>query len=189
MTTNAKLIPTSSQTVGPYFRIGMQYMLDRCDAVGAVTAGSIEIHGRVLDSDGVGVSDAMLEFWTPGVAETLPSSAPDREGLPAGFCRVGTDKGGNFTAKVTRPAAVPMGDGRMQAPHMLVLVFMRGLLRNLLSRVYFVDEPGNTADPVLEGIPAERRGTLVAQIEDREAGSYRWNVVLQGQDETVFFEW
>ena len=189
MTTNAKLIPTSSQTVGPYFRIGLQYMLDRCDAAGAATAGAIEIRGRVLDSDGVGVSDAMLEFWTPGVAETLPPSARDQEGLPAGFCRVGTDKGGNFTAKVTKPAAVPMGDGRMQAPHMLVLVFMRGLLRNLLSRVYFVDEPGNAADPVLEAIPAERRGTLVAQLENREASSYRWDVVLQGQDETVFFEW
>ena len=74
MTTSAKLIPTSSQTVGPYFRIGLQYMLDRCVAVGAGTAGNIEIRGRVLDADGVGVSDAMLEFWTPGFAETLPPS-------------------------------------------------------------------------------------------------------------------
>ncbi len=189
MTTSAKLIPTSSQTVGPYFRIGLQYMLDRCVAVGAGTAGSIEIRGRVLDSDGVGVSDAMLEFWTPGSTGTSPPRTQDRDGLPEGFCRVGTDDDGNFAAKVTRPIAVPLGDGRMQAPHMLVLVFMRGLLRNLLSRVYFADEPGNAADPVLEGIPAERRGTLVAQLEDHETSSYRWNVVLQGQDETVFFEW
>ncbi len=71
MTTSAKLIPTSSQTVGPYFRIGLQYMLDRCVAVEAGTAGSIEIRGRVLDSDGVGVSDAMLEFWTPGSTGTF----------------------------------------------------------------------------------------------------------------------
>jgi len=175
--------------VGPYFRIGLQYMLDRCAAAGAGMAGSIEIRGRVLDSDGVGVSDAMLEFWTPGVQETSPSSTQDQEGLPAGFCRVGTDKDGGFTAKLKKPVAVALGDGRMQAPHMLVLVFMRGLLRNLLSRVYFVDEPGNAADPVLGAIPAERRGTLVAQLENRETSSYRWNVVLQGQDETVFFEW
>jgi protocatechuate 3,4-dioxygenase alpha subunit len=189
MTTSAKLIPTSSQTVGPYFRIGLEYMIDRCVAAGAGTAGSIEIRGRVLDRDGVGVSDAMLEFWTPGGEETLPPSTQDRDGLPEGFCRAGTDDDGNFAAKVTRPIAVPLGDGRMQAPHMLVLVFMRGLLRHLLSRVYFADEPGNAADPVLEGIPAERRGTLIAQLENHETSSYRWNVVLQGQDETVFFEW
>ena len=189
MTTSAKLIPTSSQTVGPYFRIGLQYMLDRCVAVGAGTAGSIEIRGRVLDADGVGVSDAMLEFWTPGFAETLPPSTQDRDGLPDGFCRAGTDDDGNFAAMVTRPVAAPLGDGRMQAPHMLVLVFMRGLLRHMLSRVYFADEPGNAADPVLGAIPAERRGTLIAQLEDGETSSYRWNVVLQGQDETVFFEW
>ena len=189
MTTSAKLIPTSSQTVGPYFRIGLQYMLDKCVAAGAATAGSIEIRGRVLDSDGVGVSDAMLEFWTPGSTGTSPPRTQDRDGLPDGFCRVGTDDDGNFAAKVKRPIAVPLGDGRMQAPHMLVLVFMRGLLRNLLSRVYFAGEPGNAADPVLEGIPAERRGTLIAQLENHETSSYRWNVVLQGQDETVFFEW
>jgi protocatechuate 3,4-dioxygenase alpha subunit len=189
MTTSTKPIPTSSQTVGPYFRIGLQYMLDRCDAVGAATAGSIEIRGRVLDSDGAGVSDAMLEFWTPGAAETLPPSTQDRDGLPRGFCRVGTDKDGSFTAKMKKPVAVALGDGRMQAPHMLVLVFMRGLLRNLLSRVYFADEPGNAADPVLGEIPAERSGTLIAQLENHESSSYRWNVVLQGSDETVFFEW
>ncbi len=189
MTTSTKLIPTSSQTVGPYFRIGLQYMLDKFAAAGAGTAGSVEIRGRVLDQDGVGVSDAMLEFWTPEGAETSPSSTQDQEGLPAGFCRVGTEKDGSFTAKMTRPVTVPLGDGRMQAPHMLVLVFMRGLLRNLLSRVYFADEPGNAADPVLEQIPAERRGTLIARLENQETSSYRWNVVLQGQDETVFFEW
>lgn len=189
MTTSAKLIPTSSQTVGPYFRIGLEYMIDRYAAAEAGAAGSIEIRGRVLDRDGVGVSDAMLEFWAPGVAETLPPSTQDRGGLHVGFCRVGTDDDGNFAAKVTRPVTAPLGDGRMQAPHMLVLVFMRGLLRHMLSRVYFADEPGNAADPVLGAIPAERRGTLVAQLEDRETSSYRWNVVLQGQDETVFFEW
>ncbi len=102
---------------------------------------------------------------------------------------MGTDDDGNFAAKVTRPIAAPLGDGRMQAPHMLVLVFMRGLLRHMLSRVYFAGEPGNAADPVLEGIPAERRGTLIAQLENDETSSYRWDVVLQGQDETVFFEW
>ena len=85
MTTSTKLIPTSSQTVGPYFRIGLQYMLDRFAAAGAGTAGSVEIRGRVLDQDGVGVSDAMLEFWTPEGAETSPSSTQDRGGTSSGL--------------------------------------------------------------------------------------------------------
>jgi protocatechuate 3,4-dioxygenase alpha subunit len=80
-------------------------------------------------------------------------------------------------------------DGRMQAPHMLVLVFARGLLRHLLTRVYLKDEPGNTEDPVLQAIPAERRGTLMAHLENHQMSSYQWNVNLQGQDETVFFAW
>jgi len=77
----------------------------------------------------------------------------------------------------------------MQAPHMLVLVFARGLLRHLLTRVYFEDEPGNTADTVLQEIPAERRATLTARLETHQANSYQWTVHLQGQDETVFFAW
>ena len=77
----------------------------------------------------------------------------------------------------------------MQAPHMLVLVFARGLLRHLISRVYFEDEPANASDPVLMQIPEERRATLIARpIEDR-ANLYRWDMVLQGTGETVFFAW
>jgi protocatechuate 3,4-dioxygenase alpha subunit len=80
-----------------------------------------------------------------------------------------------------------MGDGRKQAPHILVLVFARGLLRHLISRVYFDDEPANASDPVLLCVPAERRHTLIAR---RGAGdSYCWDVILQGPEETVFFAW
>jgi len=77
----------------------------------------------------------------------------------------------------------------MQAPHMLVLVFARGLLRHLLTRVYFENEPGNTADAVLKEVPAERRATLIARLENHQTNSYQWDVRLQGQNETVFFAW
>jgi protocatechuate 3,4-dioxygenase, alpha subunit len=186
MTADEKLIPAGSQTVGPFFRIGLDYLIDRAPARAADEA-RIEILGRVLDRDGP-VPDAMLEFWATSTAQTR-----GQDSYPGGFRRAATDVDGNFAVELARPAAAPLGDGRMQAPHMLVLVFARGLLRHLLTRVYFEDEPGNKADPVLQEIPAERRGTLIAHREDQALNSYRWNVVLQGQeqgqDETVFFAW
>ena len=129
--------------------------------------------------------DAVLEFWAP----RLTVSTPDQDPYPAGFRRTATDINGSFAVMALRPAAVPLDDGRMQAPHMLVLVFARGLLRHLLTRVYFENEPGNTADIVLQEIPAERRATLIARLENPQINSYQWDVHLQGQNETVFFAW
>ena len=181
MTEDSRLIPTGSQTVGPFFRIGLEYLIDRTPSLDVDAAGKIEIRGRVLDRDGIPVPDAVLEFWAPHL--TVSSSSPDQ--YPAGFRRTATDTHGNFAVAAMRPAAVPLENGRMQAPHMLVLVFARGLLRHLLTRVYFEDEPGNMADAVLQKIPAERRATLIARLEN----SYQWDVHLQGPNETVFFAW
>jgi protocatechuate 3,4-dioxygenase alpha subunit len=88
-----------------------------------------------------------------------------------------------------KPKTVAFGDGRMQAPHMLVLVFARGLLRHLITRVYFEGAAENSSDPVLREVPPDRRGTLIAQRASGTTGSYRWDVVLQGERETVFFAW
>src|SRR5271156_4714788 len=142
-------IPAGSQTVGPYFRIGLDYLIERTPALTLQTAGTIEIRGRVSDRDGAPVPDAMLEFWSaPKVGE--------EEGLfPAGFRRAATDEDGNFS--------VVMG---ARATHMLVLVFARGLLRHLVTRVYFGDEQANQGDPVLMTIPQERRATLIAQPDE-----------------------
>jgi protocatechuate 3,4-dioxygenase, alpha subunit len=179
--TATKQTPTSSQTVGPYFGIGLTYLIDRSPEVDGATAGAIEIRGKVLDRDGVPVPDAMLEFWSP------ESSTPsNNDAHPQNFRRAFTDTDGNFSAVMTRPATLPLEDGRMQSPHVLVLIFSRGLLRHLISRVYFADERNET-DPVLLGIPAERRRTLIAQRDGDN--SFRWNVILQGPDETVFFAW
>ena len=180
-----KYIPTSSQTVGPYFRIGLQYLLERAPSV-QPGGNNIEIHGQVFDRDGAPVPDAVLEFWSAATdADQL--AGQDQHGYPAGFRRAPTDQEGRFSAVIARPSPTKLGDGQMQAPHLLVLVFTRGLLRNLISRVYFADQNANDADPVLQGIPPERRGTLIAQPDGPAA--YRWNVILQGDCETVFFAW
>ena len=185
MTVGALTIPASSQTVGPYFRIGLEYLIERAPEVTTGAEGTIEIRGRVLDRDGAPVPDAMLEFW----AGEPSAPALNNNGYPAGFTRAATDDDGNFTLVANRPTALAFGVGRMQAPHLLVLVFARGLNRHLITRVYFNDETSNAADPVLEAVPTERRDTLIAQLDGNLSRSYRWNVVLQGQDETVFFAW
>ena len=172
MSLEPKLIPTGSQTVGPFFRIGLEHLIDSAAPTERAGLDAITIRGQVLDRDRAPVVDAMLEFW----------SASD-----SGFARTATDDDGNFRVQMNRPSSIASVNGETQAPHMLVLVFARGLLRHLISRVYFRGEPGNDTDPVLSMIPAERRHTLIAQSEIND--SFRWDVILQGEDETVFFAW
>jgi protocatechuate 3,4-dioxygenase alpha subunit len=189
MTASAKLIPTSSQTVGPYFSIGLQDLIDRTPELQEGSRECISIHGQVLDGDGAAVPDAVLEFWS--AAEPAPETPanPNQGGYPLGFRRAATDVEGNFSVVIQRPAPTVLADGRMQAPYLLVLVFARGLLRNLISRVYFANDPGNALDPLLHELPAERRGTLIAHSDGNGATSYGWNIILKGRDETVFFVW
>lgn len=184
MSTETKLTPSGSQTVGPYFRIGLEYLLDRTPKIAEAT---IEVRGRVIDRDGKPVIDALLEFWSPDGSASPRSSIAGQSGFPNGFWRVPTDDAGNYSVTMIRPGAIPTGNGGSQAPHLLVLVFARGLLRHLISRVYFDGEPANESDAVLLAVPAERRRTLLAQRDAPNA--FRWDVVLQGADETVFFAW
>lgn len=179
-------IPSSSQTVGPYFRIGLQYLIDLMSKRNGDVKDEIEIRGRVLDGDGRPVPDAMLEFWSSGHSSSHGPGA-DQRGIPNGFRRVATDEEGSFTARIARPIANSLEDGRMQAPHAMVLVFARGLQRNLITRVYPEGEAGTEQDPVLLLAPAARRGTLVAKRNGEKV--YRWDVILQGANETVFFAW
>ena len=182
MSASTRNIPASSQTVGPYFRIGLQHLID---AVPQVRQNSgVTIRGRVLDSNGAPVTDAMLEVWSPACGTTSSSDA-----FPLGFRRVGTDLNGTFTIALPRPKPGPLGfeDGLSQAPHFLVLVFARGLLRHLITRLYLDDEPSNALDPVLLSVPGDRRKTLIAHSEQPDI--FRWDVILQGIDETVFFAW
>lgn len=180
-----KQIPSSSQTVGPYFRIGLEYLIDLMAELDGALKSEIEIRGRVVDRDGAPVPDAMLEFWSP--EQSREDAGADQRGIPIGFRRVGTDENGNFTARIAKPVASRLENGRTQAPHAMVLVFSRGLQRNLITRVYPEGEPGYESDPVLLLVPEERRETLVAKRDGENV--YRWDVILQGPKETVFFAW
>jgi len=182
-------IPYGSQTVGPYFTIGLQYLLERTLVPGVDAHHTIEICGRVVDRDGAAVPDAMLEFWCAATVGDGPDSDGRLSGLPAGFRRAVTDDEGRYSAVIERPAPAGMDNGLMQAPYMLVLVFARGLMRHLLTRVYLGDEHGNAEDTVLLNVPEERRVTLIARPDERRVGVYWWDVVLQGTGETVFFVW
>jgi protocatechuate 3,4-dioxygenase alpha subunit len=184
MIENFVQIPSSSQTVGPFFRIGLECLMNRNPVPSIVPAGMIEIRGRVLDRDGVPVSDAMLEFWSGAAARKSLNGNDAESGIPEGFRRVATDEKGAFALAIARPAAETSAGA-----HFLVLVFARGLLRHLISRVYLGDETKNDNDAVLLRVPPDRRATLFARADEMQAGLYWWDVVLQGTNETVFFAW
>ena len=188
MTAHTKLIPSGSQTVGPFFRIGLQYMIDHA-AVISLSSDTVELRGKVIDRDGAPVTDALLEFWSAGAALSSAKSEPHGSGLATGFHRVATNEDGDYSATLARPAPVPFAGNTMQAPHFLVLFFARGLLRHLLTRVYFANDSTNDVDPVLLQVPAERRHTLIASSSRSNSRTFHWNVVLQGKDETAFFAW
>jgi protocatechuate 3,4-dioxygenase alpha subunit len=174
------LVPTASQTVGPFVHIGMARFYRDCLAPPGTEGDRVTVEGRVLDGDGQPVTDAVIEVWQadPHGHYADPSFH--------GFGRLATDGQGVFRLTTVKPGRVPGPDGVLQAPHLLIAVFARGLLKHLLTRMYFPDEPGNATDPVLALVPVDRRPTLVARR--REAGVLAWDIVLQGRDETVFFD-
>lgn len=167
--------PTPSQTVGPFFSIGAAWMAF-ADLVDRTAPGAMSISGGVYDGSGGPVADAMVEIWQAGAGGQLPSEH--------GFGRALTDAGGRFEFATVKPGRVDA----TQAPHIDVSVFARGLLQRLVTRIYFPDEgAANEADPVLASIadPAAR-STLVA-VPDGDG--LRFDVRLQGEGETVFFDW
>ncbi len=184
------LIPTPSQTVGPYFALGLQ-ALYKNELCAPETPGALTLSGQLLDGAGAPVADAVLELWQAARSGRY-AHPEDLSDLPLekdwkGFGRVPTDREGRFTFTTVKPGAVPGPAARMQAPHIVVLLGMRGLLRHLMTRIYFPDEPANDHDPILAMVPLARRPTLVAQPTGPK--TLRWNINLQGPDETVFFSY
>lgn len=184
---------TSSQTVGPFFAPAL--LRDPLNVlVGAETAGErIRVEGRVLDGDAQPVPDAMVEIWQAN-SHGRYNHPLDQRDLPldpsfTGFGRSGTDEAGRYWFETIRPGPVPFDGERMQAPHLVVLVHARGLLNHAVTRLYFGDDPATEADPVLALVPAGRRATLLAaRGEPADATAvYRFDIVLQGEGETVFF--
>jgi protocatechuate 3,4-dioxygenase alpha subunit len=159
---------TPSQTVGPFFGVGLPFENGE-QVVSPGSAGVIRIEGQVLDGNDEPVPDALVEIWQPGT----------------GFGRTRTDAEGAFSFMTVKPGAMPAPDGRPQAPHLNLTVFARGLLRHLVTRIYFPDETeANASDPVLNLVEPARRQTLIAN----NGGSVlHFNVRLQGERETVFF--
>jgi protocatechuate 3,4-dioxygenase alpha subunit len=168
---------TPSQTVGPFFAIELPYALGPY-VVAEGTAGAIWLRGRVIDGDGEPIPDAMVESWQADPQGRFG------EGF-RGFGRSGTDAEGRWAILTLKPAPVPAPDGRTQAPHLDLAVFARGLLHQVVTRLYFADEEqANAADPVLSTLDDARRATLIATpVGD----GYEHDIRLQGPDETVFF--
>jgi protocatechuate 3,4-dioxygenase alpha subunit len=182
---------TSSQTIGPYLHIGMTWLVDPVMAPEGVPGERVTVGGRITDADGKPVNDAMLEIWQAD-AQGKYAHPEDTRDLPvdpafSGFGRVVTDDDGRFVFHTIKPGRVPGPGGQLQAPHLNVTIFMRGLLRQLVTRLYFPDEAANDADPVLAAVPARRRATLVA-ARGAQPHMLTWDVVLQGERETVFFD-
>lgn len=186
--------PTASQTVGPFFHLGFVY-LERENLLPDGTAGErIAIRGKVLDGDGNVVPDAILEVWhADSVGRYFGENSRHNSSPPrlVGFGRVETDDNGEFRFTTIKPGRVPSPDGSLQAPHIVVTLFSRGLLKPLHTRVYFPDEPSNADDPVLKLVPPQRRSTLIAarSSEDGSQSLLHWNIVMQGNGETVFFDY
>jgi protocatechuate 3,4-dioxygenase alpha subunit len=187
-----KNVPTASQTVGPFFSIGLcQRTLNNLVPAAIVPRTEIfTIRGRVLDGDGQGVPDAILEIWRAD--ENGNYSVRERDGganiAPRGFARIACNGIGEFELRTLKPGSIKGLAGEMHAPHLLVLIFMRGLLRHLVTRMYFPREPVNDRDPVLNLVPSERRETMIAKADDAKRTELHWDIHLQGDAETVFFE-
>jgi protocatechuate 3,4-dioxygenase alpha subunit len=169
---------TPSQTVGPFFAIELPYS-DGPYVVPDGADGAIWLRGQVIDGAGHPVPDALVESW---------QADPDGhfDGDFRGFGRSGTDAQGLWAILTLKPGGVPGPDGTRQAPHLDLAIFARGLLHQVVTRLYFEDEEeANAADPVLAGLPDdEARATLIARRAD---DGYRLDIHLQGPDETVFF--
>jgi protocatechuate 3,4-dioxygenase alpha subunit len=180
---------TPSQTVGPYLSIALPWP-DGPDVVAPGTPGAVRLAGRLTDGANEPVPDGLIEVWQadPDGRFNHPDDPRGPQIYPGfrGFGRCPTDTEGRFGFTTLKPGALPDGSGGVEAPHLDVSVFARGLLNRVITRIYFPDEPrANAADPVLGGLPAETAPLLVAVAEPD--GSLRFDIRLQGVGETPFF--
>jgi protocatechuate 3,4-dioxygenase alpha subunit len=199
---------TPSQTVGPFFAYGLTpkgraqwdpngtYSWKETAGDNLVTPDAtgqkIRVEGQIVDGDGNAINDAMLEIWQAD-SQGRYASPRDNRALPntqfKGFGRSATDKNGVFGFQTVKPGAVPGPNGKNQAPHIVFCIFSRGMLRQIYTRMYFADEAANAADPTLALVPADRRDTLIAKKEMQgDTPVYRFDIRVQGDNETVFFE-
>lgn len=206
---------TPSQTVGPFFHYGLpwkggadlvgksdmgarpelfpmeHYILNLSSPTGTPQGEVIEIAGYVRDGDRAPVPDAMIEIWQANAAGRYRSADDRREDVAidphfVGFGRTSTDDDGIYRFRTIIPGRVPGPGNTLQAPHLAVSVFGRGLVKRLATRLYFDGAQGNDSDPILAIVPDDRRDTLIAKR--RDDGVWWLDIVIQGDDETVFFD-
>jgi protocatechuate 3,4-dioxygenase, alpha subunit len=175
---------TPSQTIGPFFAFGLPYE-GGPQLVPGHSPLAIRLHGTVFDGDGTPIPDALVEIWQADERGELPVALGSRarDGYTfTGFGRDATTRAGDYSFTTVKPGPV---NGK--APYVLLTVFARGLTHHLFTRAYFDDETDlNAADALLAGLPSDRRSTLVAVSET--SGSYRFDIRVQGERETVFLE-
>ena len=193
---------TASQTIGPFFHYaltpeayGRPGIAGGVLVTGATPGEQVRIAGRVLDGVGQPMPDAMVEIWQTNAAGRYNHPADDREEAALdpefrGFGRLNTDSDGAFSFETVKPGPVPGRGNTLQAPHINLILFARGMVNHAFTRIYFSDEAeANGTDPVLSAIEQGRRATLIAARRET-AGNvvYRFDIHLQGAAETVFFD-
>ncbi len=188
------MVPTPSQTIGPFFHLNLT-VEKRC--VGCIAGPEakgerIRLACRVFDGDGTPVDDAMIEIWQADSEGRYnsPEDPRSKAADPAchGFGRLPTGEDGSCEFATIRPGRVLGAGNVLQAPHLTVAIFARGLLKQLHTRIYFGGDPANLDDPVLALVPADRRETLMARTGPAQDGLWRFDIYLQGERETVFFD-
>jgi protocatechuate 3,4-dioxygenase alpha subunit len=204
--------PTTSQTVGPFFQIGLAPLYKDNLTTQETPGEKITIAGRILDADNQPVPDAVLEIWqanhlgryahpddSPQVTSSPADSDDPTPSIFQGFGRIPSNEDGTFHFITIKPGPVPAPDGTTQLPHIVVSLFMRGLLRRLITRIYFVpnqlaagpldpSDPSIANDFILKHVPTHRRHTLFLQPSPQKPNHLTWTIHLQGPQETVFFE-
>ncbi|MFM7657516.1 MAG: protocatechuate 3,4-dioxygenase subunit alpha [Burkholderiaceae bacterium] len=180
---------TPSQTVGPYLHIGFDWLATTDLATKDTPGERIRLEGQLVDAEGVAVPDGVIEIWQANAQGKYMSAADtvaQGEGF-SGFGRCSTDVDGRFHFSTIKPGRVLAAAGGWQAPHIAVNIFARGLLKQLVTRIYFLGD-AHQEDWVMQQVPAARRATLIAQPIDDQPNTFYWQVALGGSHETVFFE-
>lgn len=183
------LIPTPSQTAGPYLHLGLTDRRSVPRVAGDGVKGErVWLTFRVFDGEGAPVPDAMIELWQADADGNYQQQASTIAANFSGFGRLATTEDGSCAFETIKPGRVPGPDNKHQAPHINVSVLGRGLLKRLATRVYFAGEPANDQDPVLALVPESRRSTLLARPDPAQAGGWVFEIRLRGEGETVFFD-
>jgi protocatechuate 3,4-dioxygenase, alpha subunit len=180
------------QTVGPFFSIGLEHLFANDIAEEGIAGDRVSISGRVVDGAGLPIPDAVLEIWQAN-AQGKYAHPDDTQNKPIqqgfrGFARIPTDDEGRFQFSTIKPGCVPGPQAIPQAPHLVVSLLMRGLLRGLVTRAYFPGEPSLATDPILQLVDPARRDTLLLQPAPGRPDIFTWEIRMQGDRETVFFD-